>query len=57
MSKYFLKAALNFTLSFLRIVRLGGKLLKIFFCQHKMFFFGNKVDYYLVYKYGAYSLY
>ena len=28
-SKYFLKAALNFSLSFLRIVRLGAKLLTI----------------------------
>jgi len=28
--KYFLKAALNFALSFLRIVTLGGILLKIF---------------------------
>ena len=28
--EYFLKVALNFELSFLRIVTLGGKLLKIF---------------------------
>jgi len=36
---YFLKAALNFTLPFLRIVTLGGKLLKIFMPAKNVLFF------------------
>jgi len=47
---------LNFALSFLKIVTLGGKLLKIL-CQHGMNFFENKIDWHLVYEVDGYSLF
>jgi len=39
--KYFLKSALNFAFSFLRIVKLCNKMLKML-CQHKRNFFEKK---------------
>jgi len=44
---YFLTAVLNFVLSFLTTVTLGGKLLKIL-CQHRMYFFQNKIGWHMV---------
>jgi len=39
---YFLKVALNFALSFLRTVTLGGKLLKIFMPAQNVLFFNSR---------------
>jgi hypothetical protein len=50
-----LKAALNFSLSFFRIVTLGGTLLIL--RQHRMYFFEIKKGWHLDYEDEAYSLY
>jgi hypothetical protein len=42
--KYFHKDTSNFAFSFLRIVRLSGKLLKILMLAYKMHFFENKIS-------------
>jgi hypothetical protein len=52
----FLKAGLNFALPFLRIVTLGGKLLKGFM-QPRMYFFETKTVWHLAYEDVAYSWY
>jgi hypothetical protein len=54
--RYFLMATLNFALSFLRTVTLGGKLLKIF-KPAILYFFENRIGWHLVYEDDAYSLY
>jgi hypothetical protein len=46
----------NFALSFLRIVILGGKLSKCL-SQHRMFFSEHKIGWHLVYEDDSYSLY
>jgi hypothetical protein len=51
---YFLKAALNFALSFLRIVTLSSKNVKNFDASIKCVFV-KTISLYLVYEDGAYS--
>ena len=54
--KYFLHVTLNFSSSFLRIVRISGKLLKILMPAFNVLFWKHeRLD--LVYENGAYSLY
>jgi hypothetical protein len=54
--RYFLKAALNFALSFLRMVTLGGKLLKTFMpAENVLFWKQDRLAFF--YKGDAYSWY
>ena len=48
--------ALNFALSFLRIVTLGGKLVRIFMPAYSVLFLKNKIGRYVVCRDSAYSL-
>jgi hypothetical protein len=56
MLKYLFNATLNGAFLFIRLLRLGGRLLYILMLEWYALFLGNVKSWHLVYEDGAYSL-